>query len=360
MKSWLMSPVTARPHGPRMAATAVLLVVMAALTGCGEGSDTAIKTKRAQPATTTSKPTTVTTTTTTTTTTSTTTTTTSTTEPATTTSTSTTEPPTTAEPATTTTSTAAPPPPPAPSVPSPGDNGLAANRAGTGVWVVNIDQSKLRFNLMPGYEEGGAPFIHPTSITDQIRPKAVAAFNGGFKFGVSGGGFYLGGIESVPLQGGAASLVIYTDGTATVGQWGRDVGMSGNVEAVLQNLHLMVDGGAVTDVSDGDASRWGATLGGTSYVPRSGVCVTADGHIRWTGGSGVGSTTLATTMVQAGCVRGMELDINPQWVSFAIFDHRDPADPATVNSRNLYDGMYYGPDSYFSAKSRNWILLTGK
>jgi len=339
-------------------ATAALVISLTALTGCGGGSGRATQTKRARRTSTTARPTTTTATTTTTTT-----------APATTTTApataTTTEPPTTTtEPPTTTTTTTPPPttapPPPAASVPSPGDNGLAANRASTGVWVVNIDQSKLRFNLMPGYEEGGGPFIHSTSITDQNRPKAVAAFNGGFKFGVSGGGFYLGGIESVPLQGGAASLVIYTDGTATVGQWGRDVGMSGNVEAVLQNLHLMVDGGAVTDVSDGDASRWGATLGGTSYVPRSGVCVTADGQIRWTGGSGIGSATLASTMVRAGCVRGMELDINPQWVSFAIFDHPDPANPPNVNSRNLYDGMYYGPDSYFSAKSRNWILLTGK
>ncbi len=333
-----MSSVSKLPHALAAALASLLLLLV---TACGGASDDV---SRARRSTTTTGLTTATTSTTTTT------------------ESATTEPATT-EPATTTTqpptTTTAPPPPPPP-VPTTGNNGLTVNRAGSGVWVVDIDQSKLRFNLMPGYEEGGGPFIRPTSITDEYRGRAVAAFNGGFKFAVSGGGFFLGGIESVPLQGGAASLVIYKDGTATVGQWGRDVGMGDNVEAVLQNLQLVVDGGGLTDVSDGDASRWGATLGGGSAVPRSGVCVTGDGQIRWTGGPGIGAATLATTMVQAGCVRGMELDINPQWVSFATFDHPDPANPGSVNSHNLYDGMYYGPDSYFSGKPRNWILLTWK
>ncbi len=267
--------------------------------------------------------------------------------------------PTTTSASTTTTTTTTTTAPPRPAVAPPDDDGLTVNQASTGAWVVDIDQSKLRFNLMPGYEDGNG-FIRPTSITDEYRSRAVAAFNGGFKYDVSGGGFYLGGAQPVPLQDGAASLVVYKDGTATVGQWGRDVGMDDRVEAVLQNLRLIVDGGAVNGAADGDTSTWGATLGGTSYVPRSGVCVTADGQVRWTGGPGIGPGTLATTMVQAGCVRGMELDINPQWVSFAIFDHPDPSNPASIDPRNLYDGMYYGPGSYFDGKSRNWVLLTWK
>ena len=340
----------AKPPRPALAVAATILVVVMA--ACGGASDQSAPPKTERTTAAATEPDVTTTTPTTTTTTATTTEPPSTTTATTTTTTTTTEPPTT-------TTTTAPPPPPPPPVPTADNNGLTVNQASTGVWVVTMDQSKLRFNLMPGYEDGNG-FIRPTSITDEYRGRAVAAFNGGFKYGVSGGGFFLGGAEPVALQGGAASLVVYKDGTATVGKWGRDVGMNDNVEAVLQNLQLMVDGGAVTDVSNSDASRWGATLGGGAAVPRSGVCVTGDGQVRWTGGPGIGAATLADAMVQAGCVRGMELDINPQWVSFAIFDHPDPANPGSVTSRNLYNGMFYGPDSYFSGKSRNWILLTWK
>ena len=47
----------------------------------------------------------------------------------------------------------------------------------------------------------------------------------------------------LPLRAGAASFVIYVDGTATVGQWGRDVTMTPNVTSVRQNLDLLVDNG---------------------------------------------------------------------------------------------------------------------
>lgn len=225
---------------------------------------------------------------------------------------------------------------------------------------MRIDTRVLRFNLMPGANESGGGLIRPPFISDDYRPHVIAAFNGGFQLKDSGGGFFLGGVTVQGLQDGAASLVIRTDGTATVGQWGRDVSMGPDVEAVLQNLHLMVDGGGPAGVSDADRSVWGPTLGGTAYVPRSGLCVDGGGSMSWVGGPGLSSAGLANVMVAVGCARGMEFDINPQWVSFAIYDHNDPTNPGNISDRNLYDGMYYGPDSYFSNRGRSWIMLTAR
>ncbi len=244
-------------------------------------------------------------------------------------------------------------------MPAPAGNGLGVSQVAGG-WAVRIDTRVLRFNLMPGANESGGGLIRPSFISDDYRSHVIAAFNGGFQLKDSGGGFYLGGVTVQGLTGGAASLVIRTDGTATVGQWGRDLAMGPDVEGVLQNLHLIVDGGAPTDVSDGDTSRWGPTLGGTPYVPRAGVCVDGGGNLTWVGGPGLSSAGLARVMVAAGCTRGMELDINPQWVSFAIYDHHDPANPTNVSGRNLYGSMYYGPDSYFSPRGRNWVMLTAR
>ena len=47
----------------------------------------------------------------------------------------------------------------------------------------------------------------------------------------------------------------------------------------------------------------------------------------------------------------MELDINPKWVSFAMYDHSDPAQPGIVTGHNLYDGMAFDPPPICSANS---------
>ncbi|MDQ6697670.1 MAG: hypothetical protein M3Z46_09480 [Actinomycetota bacterium] len=218
----------------------------------------------------------------------------------------------------------------------------------------------MRFNLMPGSVEPRGSFIRPSSLTAAFRPTVIAAFNGGFKFKDSRGGFYLGGIAAVPLVSGAASLVVFKDGTANVGQWNRDFRMGPDVEGVLQNLRLLVDHGAAPSVTNTDTHIWGSTFPKetTALVPRSGVCITADRRLRWVGGPGIGPATLANTMVAAGCTRGMELDINPKWVSFAVYDHPDPAQLSIVRGHNLYDGMRFSPENYLLGKQRNWLMLT--
>ena len=60
-----------------------------------------------------------------------------------------------------------------------------------------------------------------------------------------------------PLRVGAASLVIYRNGTALVGEWGRDARMAPNVVAVRQNLNLLVDNGqAVPGLNPNDIWTW--------------------------------------------------------------------------------------------------------
>jgi hypothetical protein len=238
--------------------------------------------------------------------------------------------------------------------------GLTVGRAANGAFIVGIDGRRIRFDLMPGKVEPKGTFVNPSAITPTLARTVVAAFNGGFKFSSAAGGFYLGGVEAVPLVAGAASLVIGKNGAATVGAWGRDVTMGPDVVAVLQNLHLMVDQGRPTDVSDTDKHVWGSTIDRESRpdVARSGLCVTGDGQLRWVGAPVIGAASLAAVMLQARCLRGMELDINPKWVSFAIFEHPDPSRPESIVGRNLYPEMHFAPDTYIQGKDRNWVMLS--
>ena len=138
--------------------------------------------------------------------------------------------------------------------------------------------------------------------------------------------------------------------------------MGPSVEGVLQNLTLMVDNGKTTDVSDTDTQRWGWTInhGARPNVARSGVCQTSTGQIQWIGDPAMGAASYAAAMVEAGCLRGMELDINPMWVSFALFVHPDAANRGTIVGRNLYPGMHFPPDVYRRDRGRNWLMLTSR
>ena len=90
------------------------------------------------------------------------------------------------------------------------------------------------------------------------------------------GGYYTDSKTVIPLRTGAASFVVYKNGSATVAQWGRDVTMGPDVVSVRQNLDLLVDNGQVVPaVYSSDPTQWGTTLGGGLYVWRSGLGVTA-------------------------------------------------------------------------------------
>jgi hypothetical protein len=150
-----------------------------------------------------------------------------------------------------------------------------------------------------------------------------------------------------------ASLVIFSDGTATVGAWGRDVTLSPAVEAVRQNLPLLVDGGrAAADV--GVIGDWGATLGGVIATWRSGVGVTPAGDLVYAGGPSLDPAGLARVLIAAGAVRAMELDINPEWVSFATYTHQGPA---ITGGTNLSPGMYFSPSHYLESDSRDFFAV---
>jgi hypothetical protein len=68
-----------------------------------------------------------------------------------------------------------------------------------------------------------------------------------------------------PLRVGAASLVIYADGSTDIGAWGSDVRMTSQVVSVRQNLLPLVAGGRPTpQASSSRWEAWGATCGAIS------------------------------------------------------------------------------------------------
>jgi hypothetical protein len=224
--------------------------------------------------------------------------------------------------------------------------------------VASMDPAVVRFELHPGIADPGpAAWGVPYSVPPGSRSNLVASFNGGFKVNQSGGGFYLNGVTKGTLTQGTASLVFYRDGRVAVGRWGSEVSMNPSVVGVRQNLRLVVDNGRVPASVDSDVeSAWGPTIGGKYFVWRSGVGVTADGRVVFVYGPALSVRTLADLLQRAGCVRAMQLDINPAWMSFMYY--RPPvgaADPVPVK---LLAGQQRPANRYYdSTTSRDFVAV---
>jgi len=213
-----------------------------------------------------------------------------------------------------------------------------------------MDPTLLRAQLYSGSQiPGGGPFRYSAPISAAASRTLVDAFNAGFLMQDADGGYYTDGKTILPLRVGAASAVVFKDGTLTVGKWGREVTMTPQVASVRQNLDLIVDGGKpVAGLTNANLLKWGATIGGAYNVWRSGLGVTKDGALVYVGGPSLSISDLANVLVRAGAWRAMELDINTDWVQFSSF--RGPLNtPVNASAgTSLLAGMVGTPSRYFA------------
>jgi Phosphodiester glycosidase len=223
--------------------------------------------------------------------------------------------------------------------------------------IVSMDQRLVSFQLRPGSEDPGPGNWHAQPwIPPGTRTGLLATFNGGFKLNSSGGGFYLNGSYQGTLTDGTASVVYYRNGTIKIGEWGRNLGMTPDVVGVRQNLRLIVDHGKVpASVNQDVLSSWGATLGGGYYVWRSGMGITRDGRILFVYGDRLDVQDLADLLQRAGAVEALQLDINPEWMSYDYYQaDGHPSDPTPVM---LMPDQQATPYRYYSVYSRDFTAV---
>jgi hypothetical protein len=235
-----------------------------------------------------------------------------------------------------------------------------------------MDTRLLAARLYSGSNSpGGGPYRYTAPIQAASARHLVAAFNGGFQMKDAQGGYYTEGRLIDPLRRGGASLVIYANGSATVGAWGSDVRMTPEVVAVRQNLvPLVAHGQPTTRAVSADWEAWGSTCGASSCahsVPgiehqwRSGLGVTSNGALVYAQGPGLNPAQLAFLLVRAGVVRGMQLDINPDWPIFATYDPASPDGPATPANGRLLMATIRGPGTFFDPQwARDFITMSGR
>jgi hypothetical protein len=220
--------------------------------------------------------------------------------------------------------------------------------------IMRIDPTLVQGRLHPGTRDPGGQWPDATSLAGADAAGAVAAFNGGFRLtDPSHPGYYSDGRTVAPLVRGQASLVLYGDGHADVGAWGTDVAMTPTVVSVRQNLVPLVENGRVNrGCATGGEHEWGDTIGQAAFIDRSGFGVTATGEEVYAAGPALSVCTLGAVLADAGVVRGMELDINPSWVSGAYFTRSGSGAPV---GHPLYPAERVSPSHYLTPSSRDWF-----
>ena len=150
-----------------------------------------------------------------------------------------------------------------------------------GAFVAWMDPELTRPAVVPGT---GDPLGTPWGgqVAPDQQPFLVSSFNGGFKWGDFDGGVLAFGASYRSPVPGEASFIVYSDGTYTVGAWGRDNDPSKQVTALRQNLGMLVDGGAPTPAAS-NPGAWGASVAGVATA-RGAVGVDANGGLVWAGG----------------------------------------------------------------------------
>ena len=216
--------------------------------------------------------------------------------------------------------------------------------------VLWIDTSLTKAMFIPGFEEPGGPNPFNGALPKELWPIVLANFNGAFRLEDSMGGYYYGGEMVKPLVDGKASTVVYKDGSIKVGKWGRDLQMSDDIQAVRQNLNLIVDKGVSKVSSETDNVIWGATTDKESLAWRAAIGQLADGSIIYIGSPFLSADGLANTLVGAGAQEAMVLDMNTWWTAGFYFRHKKNGTPLC---RKLDPSLAEGCDRFLYPYKRD-------
>ncbi len=219
--------------------------------------------------------------------------------------------------------------------------------------VVNFNPKYFSFRAYPGTKIP-KPWDRPDYVEPAQQSALVAAFSGGFRLKDSGGGMILGGAEIQQMRNGIATMSIDKNGVPNVGMWGRDMSASSGIDSARQNLPLIVDNSVENPDLATDANRkWGFTgPKNKSAVWRSGAGITADGHLVWVGGPGLTIDSLAQTLIRAGAIRGMQLEINQEWVQLNTYSTNSVGQ---TNGKRLLPGMQHTGNRWLTEDTRDFV-----
>jgi hypothetical protein len=227
------------------------------------------------------------------------------------------------------------------------------------VLLVAMDARQLELGMEGGIED-------PKSLTGahgdgriprdpDILSRAVGAFNGAFKTTHGQYGMMVHRRVLLPARAGAATVLVTREGRAGFGSWPSSEAIPDDIVSFRQNLEPLVED---LKLNPSGRVQWGFQLPGTSMLThRSGLCLTSTGHMVYAWGGEVSAPTLGNALIQAGCVYGLHLDMNPHHTAFAFLDIRDPA-RRDFDAKLLTPEMEVLPERFILWSPKDFFYLT--
>ena len=189
----------------------------------------------------------------------------------------------------------------------------------------------------------------------ELLRRLVGGFNGGFQALHGEFGMMAERRVYLPPKPYAATVAVFDDGRVGMGSWpGPERGEGWDEEranaqipadmvAMRQNLTSVVE--------DGKANPWERWWWGAApawaeeqtYIVRSGLCVTQEGHMAYLWGDSMGPDELAKAMLALRCARGIHLDMNSKHTGLELYRPYAPGSTPQPLGRALSEQEHEGP-----------------
>ncbi len=228
------------------------------------------------------------------------------------------------------------------------------------VTIVQMDMSRLRLFSVAGTQEPGGkvgkpgPGVVPKNVQDQGT--LVAAFDGGFQYRDGQYGMIVGSTTYLPLKKDLATLIGYNDGSLAITKYvGQKLG--GNISFIRQNCPILIENGVIETQNQANKKLWGRTVTSGIYTWRSGIGITAKGNLIFAVGNSLVPSTLAAALASAGAVNAMQLDINPYWVRFNVFNNYNNG---VYSHSSVMSGVFDGSYNYLHGYQKDFFYVTKK
>jgi hypothetical protein len=191
-------------------------------------------------------------------------------------------------------------------------------------YVAWFDHLRTAVAYYPGGSEPPSAAVRgPTMVPNDQRWRLLATFNAGFIYAQGHNGSTDNGRVNEPLSDGNATLVGYRNGAVAIVKWRGGPNAGRNVAWARQSLAPIVWNGRLNPAlnTDPNSYEWGYTLGSVGYVWRTGVGIDRRGNLIFVAADNQTVISLAQALQQAGAVRAMEFDINPEWHTLITYAH---------------------------------------
>lgn len=223
------------------------------------------------------------------------------------------------------------------------------NRSYALVTLLQVDSGVIGIGSVAGTKQPGGPIGHPGpgSIPEAIKSsgRLMAAFDGGFQYRDGQYGMMVDNTTYVPLKSDLGTIVGYKNGSAKIINYiGQNLGA--DVAFIRQNCPILVENGQIAALDPKNKKLWGRTPTTDIHTWRSGIGINKKGNLIYAVGNSLTATTLAQALKMAGAIRAIQLDINPYWVRFNIFDYNGQNYQTTTLNRHIQDGSKQFLSSY--------------